>query len=226
MLASTKDPLQYTALHYDSEFNGLPVDQGQGPLIARHLGLLEDLLQRARNAHDNSLAVRFDLHCPNTIAISATLNQGNGLVSLFWSNLYEQLFNAQPAAPFDLHFAWTREHDPHTGQATYKALILLNARAFHGLYSNEQAQDIGTSDSLAGCILRAWAKSLRISDPPPPELVSFPTDPLSGKTQVMLLNRYDHNAWRELFTQSSSLCKYEGKPLGRVFCAFRTSNRQ
>lgn len=222
---STDTLTRGTTLHYAHEFQGIPVDQSQGPLIARHLQALHNLIQRAQAAHPDTLAVRFDLHVPNTFHTSVTLDQGNGLISLFWQELFEQFFQGSPSAPLGLRFAWSRDHPTHSGGVIYKVLALVNTRAFHGLYARTAEPDLVRSNSLAGCILRAWGQALRLPGPPPQELVSFPLDPCTGEPQSMRLSPRNGTAWQRLFTETSSLCKAEGKPLGRGFCVFRTSNR-
>jgi len=157
--------------------------------------------------------------------VLATLEQGNGLISLFWKHLYEQFFHAELWAPPGLHFAWTRERDLYTGQISYKVLVLLNARSFNGLYGRNQKMDGARSDCLAGCIARAWGQALRLPGPAPLELVSFPTDPCTGEPHAVQLSQADETAWQRLFTDTSNLCKDAGKPHGQGFCAFRTSNR-
>ncbi|WP_200197219.1 YagK/YfjJ domain-containing protein [Halorhodospira abdelmalekii] len=221
----TNDQNQYIQLHYADEYNGNPVDQEQGPLITRHLNSLEDLLYRVKDTQPETLAVRFDLHCPNTFEIRATLEYGNGLISLFWQHLYNPFLDSTTNTCPKFHFAWTREHDRNTGQVDYKVLLLLNTYFIQELCNTRPVPDVGRGDNLAGHIVRAWSHALGIPDPVV-QLVSFPTDPHTGEIQTMRLMTNDHNAWQQLFLQSSSLCKYEGKPLGRGFCAFRTSNRR
>ncbi|MCG5531663.1 inovirus-type Gp2 protein [Halorhodospira halochloris] len=203
----------------------MTLERQQAPLVPRQLRSLQQLLTRAREANGQTLAICFNLHCPTNITVQAMLAQGNGLISLFWKHLYSQFLHSTISVYPDLRFAWCREDDPETGQVTYRVLALLHARAFReAIPVAAEHQDLPQTQSLAGCIVRAWGEALQLPHPPPPQIVSFPIDPSTGQAFEMHLDARDATAWDHLYTFTSALCRNDAKA-GHGLRVFQTSMR-
>lgn len=157
------------------------IDDDYGPLWRHYVVRMEETLRKALTAHPRTLALRVDLHFPDTEERHAATD--NPVITRFMASLRAQLdAHAQRKRQAgsrvhrtDLRYIWAREFDWFGVKPHYHVVLLLNHDAYNtpGDYQSD-----GTN--LATTIMAAWYRALRIAIPAHPKhrtLVTFPQTP-------------------------------------------------
>ena len=204
-------------LHYESMFEGLPVQTERGPLVVSYLKRSKDVTERALQNYGRVFAFRVDLRYP--VGYAFPIIDNNDVLERFFASLKAKIRYNRDQASLSNRYAhdtlvryfWCRENGQH-GIPHYHIAILLNYDAFCTLGRFEMDRD-----NLYNRLHEAWASALSLSMKQVVGLVEFPRNPF------YVLRRDDLNSVSEFFYRSSYLCKAETKFYGNGAHGFGSS---
>jgi hypothetical protein len=204
-------------LHYETQYQGLPVQTTRGPLVSEYLDRLKYVIDLSLQDYGRVFAFRLDLRFQEGMHHAYIDN--NLVLERFIASFKAKIRHNRNKAHEANHYAhdttvryvWCRElgqHDiPH-----YHLAILLNNDAFCTLGKFEMDRN-----NLFNRIHAAWASALGFTLADVIGLVEFPENPFYR------LQRSDPNSIVEFFYRASYLCKAETKHFGNGVHGFGAS---
>lgn len=204
-------------LHYETHYQGLPVQTTRGPLVSEYLDRLKHVVDLSLAQYGRVFAFRLDLRFPE--GMHHTFIDNNLVLERFIASLKAKIRHnrnqAQEANRYahdtTVRYVWCRELGQH-GIPHYHLAILLNNDAFCTLGKFEMDRN-----NLFNRIHEAWASALGLSVREVIGLVEFPKNPF------YLLQRSDPDSITEFFYRASYLCKTDTKFFGNGVHGFGAS---
>lgn len=207
-------------LHYDQNFEGLPVMVDKGPFIEQYLSRLKRTIEFALNDYPRLLAFRIDLHFPAGTGLLEEADS-NAVISRFMESFKAKVRHNRCRAreinryahDSRVRYVWAREvgqgERPH-----YHLLVLLNRDAYYTPGRLESG-----ADNMISRLQEAWASALGMSVEYVRGLVHIPRNPVY---------RVDRSTKKvdclpEMFYRASYLCKSRTKSYGSGQWGFGTS---
>lgn len=207
-------------LHYDQDFEGLPVMVDKGPFVEQYLSRLRRTIELALNDYPRVLAFRVDLSLPADVGLF-TEADSNAVVSRFMESFKAKIrHNRSRAREINryahdsrVRYVWTREVGKRE-RSHYHLLILLNRDAYY----TPGRLETGT-DNMISRMQEAWASALGIPLEKARSLVNIPDNP------VYRVDRSGEKAGQlpVLFHRASYLCKAKTKSYGDGHWGFGAS---
>lgn len=205
-------------LHYESSYQGFPVQTEPGPLIVEYLNLLHLTIQRALNEHPRVFAFRVDLRFPEDREIEPYLSS-NFVIERFIASFKEKIDHNRAVAKrkyghahdTSVRYVWAREVG-RGGKPHFHLVFFLSNDAFGSLGDFNSSRD-----NMFNRLQEAWASALGISVSSVTGLVEIPRNPL------YYVRRDDPASMAELFYRASYLCKAATKSYGNGCHAFGSS---
>lgn len=196
-------------LHYESQYNGLPVMHLHAPLIREYLQALQRITERSLADHREVFAVRFDLRFPD-VEFTPWPWMTNEVISRFVEYLEDRIQTARKKAAIcnskahktTVRWMWVKEYGDESGQMKphYHCLVLLNRDAFNALGKFELGRD-----NLYSRLVGAWASALGVEGWQGMGLVQIPENACYSITA---------EGYSAYFYRMSYLCKARNKVYG------------
>ncbi|MCG9702997.1 inovirus Gp2 family protein [Vibrio natriegens] len=213
---------KHFTLHDEKYFQGYQVYTDRGPLVTQYLERAFDTVHRALQCHSRTLAIRVDLHLPDTVQQYDT-----AVIHRFFKSLKEQIKHNRNQAlkrnphahQTDVRYVWCKEqgvnNKPH-----YHVLLLLNAYAFNSLGDSSSVE----GNNMATRIKKAWLSALGYHSEEDRRqkgtLVHFCED------GVYRINaHHDDGTLAKVLYRLSYLCKADSKNFAHHQHQFGRSNR-
>ncbi|BCR24410.1 inovirus Gp2 family protein [Aquipseudomonas alcaligenes] len=208
-------------LHYDSTYDGFPVQADKGPFIREYLSDLKHTIELAMAQYPRVLAFRVDLRLPQGIDLPdhAYTNQ---VISWFFESFTKKIQYHQErvaergyARGCKVRYVWSREIG-QGGRPHYHLLILLNRDAYYtvGRLRSERVNMISRIEA-------SWAYALGLSVEQVCGLVHIPKNAVYRIDRA--LRRDEDDELPALFHRASYLCKVATKSYGDRQRGFDTS---
>jgi len=205
-------------LHYESSYQGFPIQEDKGPFISQYLSRLHQTLRSALSQYSRVFAFRIDLRLPAEIELpgNAYTNEVIGrFIESFKAKIKHNRHKARQlnksAHDSNVRFVWAREQGQH-GKPHHHLVILLNYDAFNALGKFEPGRD-----NMFNRLVEAWASALGLSVEAVSGLVEIPNNPYYH------LHRDDLARQAEFFYRASYLCKSATKGFGDGHHGFGSS---
>lgn len=207
-------------LHFDEQYQGLPIQFDKGPFIREYLDRLHQTMSCALNQYLRVFAFRFDLHLPQELN-EVNFNFNNQVIDRFIESFKAKIkYNRQVAHRDNkyahdtvVRYVWTREVGQR-GRPHHHVVMFLNYDAFCSLGVFELGRD-----NMFNRVLAAWASALGLSVQVVEKLVHFPTNP------NYFLHNEDIVGISQFFERASYLCKAATKVYGNGCHGFGASRR-
>ena len=205
-------------LYFDSTYQGLPVMQAHGPMVAEYLRDLHQVIFNALGDYRQVLAFRCDLRFPSGMDASDDVTT-NQVISRFIESLkakirhHRDLLRQQNgyAHHTSVRYLWAREIG-QDGKVHYHCALLVNRDAYFtlGRYDSDQP-------NMANRIREAWASALGLQPLQAEGLAYFPENPSYH------LSRDSLKEIQEFFYRVSYLAKANSKQFGNGCHGFGAS---
>lgn len=165
------------SLHYQSFFNGYPVQVEHYPYISDYLERTKQVIDASLQQYGRVFAFRIDLRFPSEAYFPIV--DSNTVIDRFFASLKAKIRHNRNRAKDNCTYAhdtivryvWCREIGQH-GAPHYHVAILLNYNAFCSLGKFEIDRN-----NLFNRVLEAWASAIGLSTHSAFGLVHFPENP-------------------------------------------------
>ncbi|MBU0525882.1 MAG: inovirus Gp2 family protein [Gammaproteobacteria bacterium] len=206
------------SLHFENNYQGLPVMVQKGPLIRECLDMLYNTAQLALEEHARVFAVRFDLRLPDGKPLPEDACT-NKVIQRFIDSLKAKIKHARErsrqvhgsAHNTSVRYVWAREFGQN-GKPHHHFVLLLNKDAYCTLGNFNLL-----SDNMYSRLHGAWASALGLSLDEAFGLVHFPYN------AQYKLDRVNAAEFAKFFERASYLCKAATKVFGDNNHAFGCS---
>ncbi|WP_353231144.1 inovirus Gp2 family protein [Pseudomonas helleri] len=196
-------------LHYENNYQGLPVQVEKGPFISEYLNRLCQTMGQALTQYPRVFAFRLDLRLPAEIQLPDFVYT-NQVIERFMESFKAKIAHNRSQArqlnkyahDSKVRYVWAREQGQH-GKPHYHLAILLNRDAFTALGKFETGRD-----NMFNRLEQAWASALGLSVEAVRGLVELPRNPCYH------LNLGELGGQAEFFHRASYLCKAATKVFG------------
>ncbi|MCB4797180.1 inovirus Gp2 family protein [Pseudomonas sp. NP21570] len=207
-------------LIYGDNYQGLPIQTKQGPLIENYLEQCLNTITRALDEHPRTSTFWFILRFPNGRAVMH--GEDSRAVEKFIASMKAQISHDQQrtaqlrgtAHGSNVRHIWAKEYG-RGGRPHLHCALLLNHDAYHTLGNFQSEQE-----NVSSRIRTAWARALKLSWDQAYGLVEFPANPV-----YYLKRKGGLPGFEGFFFRVSYLCKAATKVYGDWSHAFGCSRK-
>lgn len=201
----------------------------QGPLSKNYINQITKVIDRALNCHHRTLAVRVDLHLPDSLVIDDIPDEAefartdSAVISRFIDSLKAKISAdmkrkhkaGKRVHPCAVRIIWVMEFGPESQKRHYHVVLLLNKDAYAG--PGDYKKNEGT---LASMIMRAWNSALDVPYPEYKTLVYFPDN---CYYHLYHDEAFSENPFKNIIYRASYLTKLQTKRITKERRSFGCS---